>query len=308
MRGVTVIILQAFVAQAITKEDPLDKVADSLIAKLVDKLSSRVPLQDEDLDGTTLGKTHADMGFGTRMSMQAAQPLASSAVSIAQERLRARGISPSPLQTLALTAIDASNRGTGMRNVVAMAANLPSQSRAALSQLGKDVVVKAATISKDSMAGATAPFGFWDPMGFAATVNGETLAFYREAELKHGRLGMIASLGFMAGETFSPLLGADSGAMAKLWGKALPAVPEQFWGAIVVAAAFVELSMLNAQEWDESLTEPGDFGWDPLGVKPKDAKGLMEMQNKELNNGRLAMLAAAGMIAQELVTGEKIFR
>jgi len=31
------------------------------------------------------------------------------------------------------------------------------------------------------------------------------------------------------------------------------------------------------------------------------------MQNKELNNGRLAMLAAAGMIAQELATGKKLF-
>jgi hypothetical protein len=30
------------------------------------------------------------------------------------------------------------------------------------------------------------------------------------------------------------------------------------------------------------------------------------MQNKELNNGRLAMIATAGMIAQELVNGEKI--
>jgi hypothetical protein len=31
------------------------------------------------------------------------------------------------------------------------------------------------------------------------------------------------------------------------------------------------------------------------------------MQNKELNNGRLAMIAAAGMIVQELATGEKLF-
>ena len=31
------------------------------------------------------------------------------------------------------------------------------------------------------------------------------------------------------------------------------------------------------------------------------------MQNKELNNGRLAMIAVAGMTAQELVTGDKLF-
>ena len=53
--------------------------------------------------------------------------------------------------------------------------------------------------------------------------------------------------------------------------------------------------------------EAGDFGFDPLGLKPQSAAELLQMQNKELNNGRLAMLAAAGMIAQELATGKKLF-
>merc|ERR1719387_87998 len=52
---------------------------------------------------------------------------------------------------------------------------------------------------------------------------------------------------------------------------------------------------------------PGDLGFDPLGLKPKDPEKFKEMQSKELNNGRLAMIAAAGMIAQEYVTGQKLF-
>lgn len=308
MRVFSVIILHASVAQAITKEDPVDTVADMMLDKLIDKLAHT------DLDGTTLGKPSATMGTPT--IMRAAQPLVPPTVRIAQDRLRAQGISSSPLETLALTAIDANNRGIGMRNVQVMAANLPSQTREALSKLHKDVVVKAAsmtetsTLSKADMAGGTAPLGdFWDPMGFSAEVSGTQLAFFREAELKHGRLGMLATLGFIAGEKFSPLFGATdvTTPATKLWGQALPAVPEQFWGAIIVAGSFLELFMLNAQQNNPSLTEPGDFGFDPLGMKPKDAKGLKEMQNKELNNGRLAMLAAAGIIAQELVTGQKIF-
>ena len=51
----------------------------------------------------------------------------------------------------------------------------------------------------------------------------------------------------------------------------------------------------------------GEFAFDPLGLKPKDPAALVEMQTKELNNGRLAMIAIAGMVAQELVTYEKLF-
>ena len=52
---------------------------------------------------------------------------------------------------------------------------------------------------------------------------------------------------------------------------------------------------------------PGDFGWDPMDMYPTDPAGRVEMQTKELNNGRVAMIAIAGMVAQELATGAKLF-
>ena len=51
---------------------------------------------------------------------------------------------------------------------------------------------------------------------------------------------------------------------------------------------------------------PGDVGFDPLGLKPTDKAEFDEMATKELQNGRLAMLAAAGFIAQELVNHKPI--
>ena len=78
---------------------------------------------------------------------------------------------------------------------------------------------------------------------------------------------------------------------------------------------------------------PGDIGFDPLSLKPTDPAGLKTMQTKELSSkydhvrhtlvsceclvplastnslfsdGRLAMLAAAGCMAQELVNGQGI--
>ena len=50
---------------------------------------------------------------------------------------------------------------------------------------------------------------------------------------------------------------------------------------------------------------PGDYNnFDPLGLsKGKDAEWLNDMKLKEVNNGRVAMVAISGMIAQELVNG-----
>ena len=51
---------------------------------------------------------------------------------------------------------------------------------------------------------------------------------------------------------------------------------------------------------------PGDIGFDPLGLKPEDPAKLQELQTKELQHGRLAMLATAGFVAQELVDGQGV--
>ena len=51
---------------------------------------------------------------------------------------------------------------------------------------------------------------------------------------------------------------------------------------------------------------PGDLGFDPLGMRPTDEAGLLEMKNKELNNGRLAMIALGGIVAQEVASGQEL--
>ena len=45
---------------------------------------------------------------------------------------------------------------------------------------------------------------------------------------------------------------------------------------------------------------PGDLSFDPLGLKPTDPANLKDMQTRELNNGRLAMLSIIAFWLQEL--------
>ena len=41
--------------------------------------------------------------------------------------------------------------------------------------------------------------------------------------------------------------------------------------------------------------------------EPLDPAAYKEMKTKEINNGRLAMIAIVGMIGQEFATGKKLF-
>merc|ERR1712037_525896 len=52
---------------------------------------------------------------------------------------------------------------------------------------------------------------------------------------------------------------------------------------------------------------PGNLKFDPFGFFPADQDEMLNMRNKELSNGRLAMIGISGMIARELVDGQKIF-
>lgn len=53
--------------------------------------------------------------------------------------------------------------------------------------------------------------------------------------------------------------------------------------------------------------EMGNLGFDPLNLLPSDPEEKKIMQTKELNNGRLAMIAIAAFVAQELVEQTEIF-
>ena len=174
----------------------------------------------------------------------------------------------------------------------------------------------------ESLPGITGPLGFFDPLGFCTSgdekVSEAKIRFYREVELKHARVAMLAAVGFPLAEQFHPLFATDDAPSFM----AFQQTPLQtFWpvvvGVIAIAEVFSVFTFQNpasyvngepAEPWTMRLDhQAGDLGFDPMGLKPTDPKEFAEMQTKELNNGRLAMIAIAGMVVQEGVTGAKLF-
>merc|ERR1719238_2593512 len=94
--------------------------------------------------------------------------------------------------------------------------------------------------------------------------------------------------------------------VAVVFAIALPEIFSVF--SFKTPALFAQKGGEVGNPWEiRSDHEAGDLGFDPLSLKPTDPAELKEMQTKELQNGRLAMIAAAGMIAQELASSQKLF-
>ena len=81
--------------------------------------------------------------------------------------------------------------------------------RCPLAQAARASVAMQMPFDVRSMPGVTAPLGFFDPMGFSEGASEGKIKFYRECEIKHGRVAMLASLGFVVGEAFHPMWGGD---------------------------------------------------------------------------------------------------
>jgi len=177
--------------------------------------------------------------------------------------------------------------------------------------------VKATVASKAEfcygLPGNIAPAGDFDPAGLLEGTSKAEVMRWREAELTHGRVGMLASAGFLVQEGFHPLFSADNGPAIQQ----IPQLPPWLWFGMTLGIGICE-SLRIQKGWanpydgpERSQNEfmlkedytPGDLGFDPLGLAPTDPAEFRVMQEKELSHGRLAMLAAAGFLAQEAVTG-----
>jgi light-harvesting complex I chlorophyll a/b binding protein 1 len=172
------------------------------------------------------------------------------------------------------------------------------------------------------LPGTTSPISNFDPLGFTKDASLLKVKQLREAETQHGRVAMLAVLGLFVTEQpieFHPLFemyNKDIGPAIRHLDE-VRAVTPVFFELFAVAIGALELwrALIGWEVPVEGVKfqdlknnyYPGDIGFDPLGLKPDNTADFLAMSTKEINNGRLAMLGVAGMVAQELVNGKEIF-
>merc|ERR1719171_2888571 len=98
-----------------------------------------------------------------------------------------------------------------------------------------------------SLAGIAGPLDYFDPAGFCAgDVSEGKVRFIREAEIKHGRVAMLAALGFLVAENFHPLFGGGINVPSYVAFQQTPL--QTFWPITMMLIGVVEVfSVLTYQ-------------------------------------------------------------
>jgi len=137
--------------------------------------------------------------------------------------------------------------------------------------------------------------------------------FLQEAEIKHGRVAMLAAAGAIAQD-----IGTFPGVTSVIGNVKMTSVHDKFlsmegagqnvatmhqmllWlGILEIVSAFATMEMFKGQ----SGRKPGEFGFDPLGFSKTDS-AMATNRLKEIKNGRLAMIGIGGMVHHYLLTGK----
>ena len=163
--------------------------------------------------------------------------------------------------------------------------------------------VKGPPVAKTfNYAGATKPLNYFDPLKLSYNKNEKQLQYLRDTELQHGRIAMLTSLAFPVIEY------VNSGSPAVNFLSSQDIVTQiPFWFTVML----FEVARMRTY-WEDPFKTNNFFtikdNKQPGNILNVDANKVTTMSyNKELNNGRLAMLAVTYMIGYELLTNSPIF-
>jgi len=140
------------------------------------------------------------------------------------------------------------------------------------------------------------PVGYFDPANLASSLSEKDLKYVREAELQHGRVAMSAFLGLVGLDLLQDKL-AINFLYDLTWEQQFP-----FWFGV----GSYEFARMGAG-WKNPFVEKGAYfkledDYQPGNVLKLPNESYSDQRlNRELSNGRLAMLGTLGYIAEEFV-------
>ena len=168
----------------------------------------------------------------------------------------------------------------------------------------------AARTSSLSMAfenelGAQKPLGFWDPLGLVKSGDQAKFDRLRYVEIKHGRICMLAVVGYLTTEAGVRLPGDIA-----LDGTKFTDIPPglESLGALPIGGLLQIVTFIGALEFGVMRDIPGtgnefpgdlrngyiDYGWDSF-----DAETKLQKRAIELNQGRAAQMGILGLMVHE---------
>ena len=148
--------------------------------------------------------------------------------------------------------------------------------------------------------GAQIPLGFWDPLGMVGSEDQTRFDRLREVEIKHGRIAMLAVVGYLttyAGVRCPGMEAVPKGfdALTKSnWDEY--AATNMAWTLIFIGT----LELVFMQDKYGLAEFPGDYrnGWGGSWDDFDDATKLRK-RAIELNNGRAAQMGILGLMVHE---------
>jgi len=151
--------------------------------------------------------------------------------------------------------------------------------------------------------GAQPPLGFFDPLGLVASGDQAKFDRLRLVEIKHGRISMLAVVGYLvtyAGVRLGGNIDYSGTAFADIpagFG-AIDAIPKGGLYQLIGLVGFLEAAVMKDITGGEFVGDFRngyiDFGWDSFDEETK-----LQKRGIELNQGRAAMMGILGLMVHE---------
>jgi len=185
-------------------------------------------------------------------------------------------------------------------------AALLAGSAAAFAPVAPKVSSTALNMGFETELGVQAPLGFYDPFNLLRGADQKRFDRLRAVELKHGRICMLAFLGYWT--TWSGV--RLPGSLGDVPFEDIPAGHEAVFKMpalgivqIIAFCGFLELAGWKQKEG----SFPGDFSASPFPVGyigvADTPEAELEIRAKELNQGRAAMMGVLGLLVHEQLNG-----